>query len=108
MEVIYTGLRQTPSAVANAAVQESAHMIGISSMVGAHLSIVRKLKMELEKLDAPDIPIILGGIIPEEDYGSLLAEGVNKIFPPGTEVKHIVQYIHSLMEETHVDTRGSR
>jgi methylmalonyl-CoA mutase C-terminal domain/subunit len=99
MEVIYTGLRQTPSAVARAAVQESADVIGISSMVGAHLSMVKKLKKELSALNASDIPIILGGIIPEEDYDHLMKEGVNKIFPSGTDIKDIVHYIHSIMEE---------
>lgn len=98
MEVIYTGLRQTASAVARAAVQEAADVIGISSMVGAHVSIVKKLKQELEKLDASDIPIIIGGIIPEEDYDSLKAAGAGMIFPSGAEVKEIVRYIHSVME----------
>lgn len=98
MEVIYTGLRQTPSAVAHAAVQEGADVIGISSMVGAHLSVVKKLKKELERLDASDIAVIIGGIIPEEDHASLEAAGVSMIFPAGAEVKDIVQYIESLME----------
>jgi methylmalonyl-CoA mutase C-terminal domain/subunit len=98
MEVIYTGLRQTSAAVANAAVQEAADVIGISSMVGAHLSVVKKLKKELARLNASDIPIIIGGIIPEEDYDSLIAAGANKIFPAGAEVREIVQYIQSLLE----------
>jgi methylmalonyl-CoA mutase cobalamin-binding domain/chain len=98
MEVIYTGLRQTPSAVAHAAVQEAADVIGISSMVGAHLSVIKKLKKELERLDASDIPIIIGGIIPEEDYDSLKAAGANMIFPSGSEVKEIVRYIESVTE----------
>ena len=98
MEVIYTGLRQTPKAVANTAVEEAADVIGISSMVGAHLTIVKKLKKELDALEASDIPIILGGIVPEEDYESLLAEGVSQVFSAGTEVKKIVQYIHALIE----------
>lgn len=98
MEVIYTGLRQTPAVVARAAIQEDVDVIGVSSMVGAHLSIVRKLRKELEALNASDIPIIIGGIIPEEDYGPLLAEGVSKIFPPGAQVKDIVQYIRRVLE----------
>lgn len=100
MEVIYTGIRQAPSAVARAAVQEDVDVIGISSMVGAHLSALKKLMGELEALHAPDIPVILGGIIPEEDYEALRAIGVNRIFPPGAEVKEIIQYIKSIVDPT--------
>ena len=98
MEVIYTGIRQTPASVARTAVQEDVDVIGISSMVGAHLSIVKKLKKELEVLKASDIPIIIGGIIPEEDYDQLQALGVRKIFSPGAEVREIVQCINSIVE----------
>lgn len=108
MEVIYTGLRQTPAAVAHTAVQEAADAIGISSMVGAHLTIVKKLRKELEKLNAPDIPIIIGGIIPEEDYKVLEASGVNGIFPAGTNMDSIVNYINGLVEEKDVDTGSPR
>ena len=100
MEVVYTGIRQTPSAVAKAAVQEDVDVIGISSMVGAHLPVIRKLMKELEALKALDIPVILGGIIPEEDYQALQAIGVNRIFPPGAEVQEIVQYINALVRVT--------
>lgn len=100
MEVIYTGIRQTPAAVARTAVQEGVDVIGISSMVGAHLSITKKLIRELEGLNGSDIPVILGGIIPEEDYDGLLGSGVSRIFPPGAEVREIVQYINSLVKAT--------
>lgn len=100
MEVIYTGIRQAHAAVASTAVQESADVIGISSMVGAHLAIVKKLMKELEALNVSDVPVILGGIIPEEDYDRLHALGVSKIFPPGAEIREIVQYIHSVVEAT--------
>ena len=98
MEVIYTGLRQTPALVAKTAIQEDVDVIGISSLVGAHLAMVKKLRLELDRLQAGDIPIIIGGIIPEEDYGPLLSSGANKIFPPGTEVREIVQYLRSILE----------
>lgn len=97
MEVIYTGLRQTPSSVAAAAVQEDVDVIGVSSMVGAHVSAARKLVNELRRLNA-DIPIIMGGIVPEEDYDTLAEIGVKKVFPPGTMVEEIAQYIYSLVE----------
>jgi methylmalonyl-CoA mutase C-terminal domain/subunit len=96
MEVIYTGIRQTPGAVVRTAVEEDVDVIGISSMVGAHLPIMRKLKKELEAMNASDIPVIFGGIVPEEDYAGLRALGVGAIFPPGSEVKEMVQYIYSV------------
>lgn len=99
MEVICTGIRQTPASVAKTAIQEDVDVIGISSMVGAHLSIVKKLVAELNTLNALDIPVIIGGIIPEEDYDPLRALGVSKIFPPGSEVREIVHYIQSLSED---------
>lgn len=99
VEVIYTGLRQTVSTVARAAIEEDVDMIGISSMVGAHLSIVKKLRSELEKLNALDIPIAIGGIIPRDDYEQLYALGVQRIFPTGTEVKEIAAYVFSLVTE---------
>jgi methylmalonyl-CoA mutase cobalamin-binding domain/chain len=99
MEVICTGIRQTPASVAKTAIQEDVDVIGISSMVGAHLSIVKKLVAELNTLNASDIPVIIGGIIPEEDYDPLRALGVSKIFPPGSEVREIVHYIQSVLED---------
>ncbi len=108
MEVIYTGLRQTPAAVAHTAVQEAADAIGVSSMVGAHLTIVKKLRKALDELNASDIPIIIGGIIPEEDYKALEATGVDRIFPAGTNMDRIASYISALVEEKDVDTGSPR
>lgn len=99
MEVIYTGIRQVPSSVARTAIQEGVDVVGISSMVGAHLSIVKKLTQELKRLNASDIPIMLGGIIPEEDYGPLRALGVAAIFPPGSEVKEMVRFIQDVVNK---------
>ncbi len=99
IEVIYTWLRQTAATVARAAVQEDVDAIGISSLVGAHVSIVKKLRKELEKLNALDIPITIGGIIPPEDFAELKALGVAKIYPPGTEVKEIAEFVFSLVRE---------
>jgi|GEM_PF-608211 len=101
MEVIYTGIRQTPSAVARTAIEEDVDVIGISSMVGAHLAVMKKLRGELDKLNASDIPVIFGGIIPEEDYEELKRLGASAIFPPGSQIKEIVEYIHSI---TKIDT----
>ncbi len=98
MEVIYTGIRQTPSSVARTAIQEGVDVIGISSMVGAHRAIAKKLIHELKRLNASDIPIMLGGIIPEEDYDPLRVLGVAAIFPPGSEVKEMVRFIQDIVK----------
>jgi len=98
MEVIYTGIRQTPAAVAKTALEESVDVIGISSMVGAHVAIVKKLRKELERINATDIPVILGGIIPKEDYDLLHSLGVTNVYPPGSEVKEMIQYIKRVVE----------
>jgi methylmalonyl-CoA mutase C-terminal domain/subunit len=99
MEVIYTGIRQMPSAVARTAVQEDVDMIGISSMVGAHQAVMKKLRKELDAIGALDIPVIFGGIIPEEDYEALRALGVGAIFPPGSDIKEMVEYIKKTIKE---------
>jgi len=96
MEVIYTGIRQTPAGVARTAIEEGVDVIGISSMVGAHVAIMKKLRRELEKLSATDIPLILGGIIPEEDYDQLLQLGASAIFPPGSELKEMIHSINEM------------
>lgn len=96
MEVIYTGIRQAPAGVARTAIEESVDVIGISSMVGAHVAIMKKLRKELEKLNATDIPVILGGIVPEEDYDQLCQLGVSAIFPPGSELKEMIQSIQEM------------
>jgi methylmalonyl-CoA mutase C-terminal domain/subunit len=93
MEVIYTGIRQIAAGVAKTAVEEDVDVIGVSSMVGAHVAVLKRLKKELEALNAADIPVMMGGIIPEEDYDALRELGAGAIFPPGSEVKNIVQYI---------------
>ncbi len=79
--------------MARTAVQEDVDVIGISSMVGAHLSIIKKLTGELAALNASDIPVIIGGIIPDEDYDLLLSMGARRIFGPGAEVREIVECI---------------
>lgn len=99
MEVIYTGLRQTPAEVAAAAVQECVDVIGISSMVGAHLSVAKKLQKELKMRNSQNIQVIIGGVIPEEDYKALHAAGIRKIFPTGTTVKEIAEWIQETLKK---------
>jgi methylmalonyl-CoA mutase cobalamin-binding domain/chain len=93
-EVIYTGLHQTPEDIVNSAVQEGVDLIGLSIMSGAHLPLARKIRTLLDSCDA-DIPLIIGGIIPEEDREALAELGVIEVFTPGTGISAIVGFIKS-------------
>jgi len=92
-EVIYTGLRQTPAMVAQAAVQEDVAAVGLSSLSGAHLALFPAVVEELRKRDAGDILVFGGGIIPQEDIAVLLASGIDRIFLPGASTGEIVAYL---------------
>ena len=93
MEVLYTGIRQTPEMVVEAAIQEDVGIIGLSSLSGAHMSLFPKVTRLLRERKADDILVIGGGIIPEEDKDQLIKEGLIEIFGPGTSLKTIVEYI---------------
>ena len=94
MEVIYTGLRQTPEQIASAALQEDVHVIGLSILSGAHMVIVpRVLELLREKGAAADVKVIVGGIIPDADIESLKQAGVAAVFQPGTSTLDIVDFI---------------
>ena len=99
MEVIYTGLRQTPEMVVNAAVQEDVDVIGISILSGAHMTVFPKIMSLLKEKDATDILVTGGGIIPEGDMKKLHDAGVGKLFAPGTDTKEIVSYITTWVEQ---------
>lgn len=98
MEVIYTGLRQSPLQIAQAAIQEDVDVIGLSSLSGAHKTLFPKVIEELEKRDAADIPVIGGGVIPSEDIPYLLEKGIKKIFTSGSSTDLLANYIKDLME----------
>ncbi len=93
MEVIYTGLRQTPEMVVNSALQEDVDVIGVSILSGAHMTVFPKIMdlMKSKKMD--DVLITGGGIIPDDDMKKLNQLGVGQLFPPGTDTKMIVNYI---------------
>jgi methylmalonyl-CoA mutase C-terminal domain/subunit len=93
MEVIYTGLRQTPAQIAAAAVQEDVDCVGISILSGAHNVLVPETLEELKTRGGADIPVFVGGIIPEKDIESLLKMGIRKIFLPGSSTRDIVSFI---------------
>lgn len=93
-EVIYTGLRQTPEMVVDAALQEDAQVIGLSLHSGAHMTLFPAVVEELRKKEARDIVVFGGGIIPDEDITELEGAGVDKIFTPGTPLQEIVDWLH--------------
>lgn len=93
MEVIYTGLRQTPEMVVNAALQEDVDAIGISILSGAHMTVFPRILNLMKEKDMNDVLLTGGGIIPAPDMKTLNEMGVGKLFPPGTDTKEIVQYI---------------
>lgn len=95
MEVIYTGLRQTPEMVVNAALQEDVDAIGISILSGAHMTVFPKIIAQMKEKGLNDVLLTGGGIIPDEDMTTLQEMGVGKLFPPGTNTKDISEYINS-------------
>jgi methylmalonyl-CoA mutase C-terminal domain/subunit len=99
MEVIYTGLRQTPQQIVSAALQEAVDAIGISILSGAHLSLLGEVTHILDQQRAADIPVVAGGIIPVEDIPALKKIGVRKIFLPETPTAKIVEFFKSLITQ---------
>ena len=93
MEVIYTGLRQTPEMVVNAAFQEDVDVIGVSILSGAHMTVFPKIMALLKEKGVEDILLTGGGIIPDNDMKKLQELGVGKLFPPGTDTAEIIDYI---------------
>ena len=93
MEVIYTGLRQTPEMIVNAALQEDVQVIGLSILSGAHNAIVPRVMELLREQDMTDVRVIVGGIIPDEDAEELKRQGVAAVFQPGASLDAIVEFI---------------
>lgn len=93
MEVIYTGLRQTPGSIVEAAIQEDVHAIGISILSGAHMTVFPKILEIMESEGADDILLFGGGVIPEDDIAKLKEKGVGAIFTPGAHTTEIIEYI---------------
>jgi len=99
MEVIYTGLRQTPEMVVNAALQEDVDAIGISILSGAHMTVFPKIIKLMKEKGMDDVLLTGGGIIPEEDMKTLNDMGVGKLFPPGTTTTETSNYIREWVEK---------
>jgi methylmalonyl-CoA mutase, C-terminal domain len=95
MEVIYTGLRQTPEMIVNAALQEDVQVIGLSILSGAHNAIVPRLMELLREKKMEDVKVVVGGIIPDGDAAELKRLGVAAVFQPGASLEGIVQFIRA-------------
>jgi methylmalonyl-CoA mutase C-terminal domain/subunit len=93
MEVIYTGLRQTPEMVVNAALQEDVDVIGVSILSGAHMTVFPRILSLMKEKQMTDVLLTGGGIIPDDDMKKLNELGCGRLFPPGTETNVVVNYI---------------
>ena len=98
MEVIYTGTRQTPEMIVKTALQEDVDIIGLSILSGAHNELCSRVFALLRKENQINVPIIVGGIIPEDDIPTLKEMGVKEIFGPGTLIQRVVDYVRSLAD----------
>lgn len=97
-EVVYTGIRRTPEEIAAAAVQEDVSAVGLSLLSGAHLSLFPAVVQALKKAGAGDIPVLGGGVIPDEDIGLLREAGIAEVYTPGTPVQKIIDAFRSACE----------
>ena len=95
VEVVYTGLHQTPEQIVDAAIQEDADAIGLSILSGAHMTLFPRVVNLLRERNAADIAVFGGGIIPDEDIAELAAAGVAKVFTPGATTREIVEWVRT-------------
>jgi methylmalonyl-CoA mutase C-terminal domain/subunit len=98
MEVIYTGLRQTPEQIASAALQEDADVVGLSILSGAHMQICPRLMSLLHQMGLEHVVVLLGGIIPDADVPALQALGIHGVFLPGRPMQDIVDFINRTVQ----------
>ncbi|CAI8012485.1 Pivalyl-CoA mutase small subunit [Geodia barretti] len=95
MEVIYTGIRQTPEMIVQAAAQEDVEVLGLSILSGAHMELMPEVMRLLREQEMEDVLVVLGGIIPEEDRQPLADIGIDAVFGPGASTQQIIDYIRS-------------
>ena len=98
MEVVYTGLRQTPEMIVEAALQEDVSAIGLSILSGAHNTLVPRIVALMEEHEISDVPLFLGGIIPQEDIPDMLKSGVWKVFGPGSKMSDIADAVRQAVQ----------
>ncbi|MFN0243909.1 MAG: cobalamin B12-binding domain-containing protein [Planctomycetota bacterium] len=108
MEVIYTGLHQTPEMIAEAAVQEDVDVVGLSILSGAHMSLFPRVRDELTRRGLGNVLLVGGGIIPGDDMEKLEGQGFAKLFGPGTHTQDIVKYIQNEMQRRWAAEGASR
>ena len=99
MEVIYTGIRKTPEAIANIALQEDVDVIGLSSLAGGHLRLFKAVVDQVQEKHLENVLVIGGGVIPEEDITVLNEYGIKKVFTPGSDMATIVDFIRNNVRE---------
>ena len=99
MEVVYTGLRQTPEMIVNAALQEDVQVIGLSILSGAHNAIVPRVMELLREKQMSDVLVIVGGIVPDEDAAQLKSLGVAAVYQPGASLEEIVEFIRNSVKQ---------
>lgn len=99
-EVIYTGLRQTPEMIAEAALQEDVDLVGLSILSGAHITLFPRILKLLREKGLGDIPVLAGGIIPDEDLPALKEMGIARVFGPGTSTQEIVESINQILKRS--------
>jgi methylmalonyl-CoA mutase C-terminal domain/subunit len=100
MDVIYTGLRQTPEMIVSAAAQEDVDVIGLSILSGAHMTLVPRLMDLLRREDMRDVAVLLGGTIPADDIPALREAGIAEVFPPGKSTRDIIDFIRTVVHNT--------
>ena len=103
MEVIYTGLRQTPEMIAEAALQEDVDIIGLSILSGAHMAIAPRLLTLLQQNDMAEVPVFIGGIIPNDDIPVLRELGIKEVFGPGTSTETIIRCVREAVSSGRTD-----
>jgi methylmalonyl-CoA mutase C-terminal domain/subunit len=99
MEVVYTGLHQTPEMIATAAVQEDVDVVGLSILSGAHMTLFPRVRELLAEAGRDDILVTGGGIIPKDDMAALQRQGIGRLFGPGTPTSELIEYIRSWFAE---------
>lgn len=98
LEVIYTGLRQTPEMIAETALQEDVDLVGLSILSGAHMTLFPRILKLLQEKGLGDIPVLAGGIIPDEDLPALKEMGIAGVFGPGTSTQEIAEFINQILK----------
>ncbi len=99
MEVIYTGLHQTPEMIVEASIQEDVDIVSLSILSGAHMTLLPKVRKLMDAQGLESVPLLGGGIIPDQDADELKKMGVTEIFGPGTDTNDIVKFIKDLIQE---------